>query len=242
MRTTTMSVAAAAVVMALTLAGCSGGDDSAGDAGTRTSDPAASAPAASATPTASASSGTSTTTAHTDAELTRVFERIQFKPAEFSSTDAMLDSVYPGLTVSDASCLAPFGVGWEESDDAGAVAFGTSNDRSMTAVVASTGDSAAATTLVGDARDALSRCADGTALFSMQGKPVETTVETTKPTLTGTDGALGWRVRGTVGGNPFTLVGLTARVGGDVVALVGWDPASNTTNVPLATQMFVDAL
>ncbi|PZF64653.1 hypothetical protein DEJ33_11650 [Curtobacterium sp. MCPF17_047] len=241
MRTTTMSVAAAAVVMALTLAGCSGGDDSAGDAGTRTSTPVTSAPAASATPTASSSSGTSAA-AHTDAELTSVFQRIQFKPAEFSSTDAMLDSVYPGLTVSDASCLAPFGVGWEKSDDAGAVVFGTSNDRSMTAVVASTGDSAAATTLVGDARDALSRCADGTALFSMQGKPVETTVETTKPTLTGTDEALGWRVRGTVGGNPFTLVGLTARVDGDVVALVGWDQASNTTNVPLATQMFVDAL
>jgi hypothetical protein len=242
MRTTTMSVAAAAVVMALTLAGCSGGDDSAGDVGTRTSTPVTSAPAASATPTASSSSGTSAAAAHTDAELTSVFQRIQFKPGEFTSTDAMLDSVYPGLTVSDASCLAPFGVGWEKSDDAGAVAFGTSNDRSMTAVVASTGDSAAATTLVGDARDALSRCADGTALFSMQGKPVETTVETTKPTLTGTDEALGWRVRGTVGGNPFTLVGLTARVGGDVVALVGWDPASNTTNVPLATQMFVDAL
>ncbi|PZE58433.1 hypothetical protein DEJ24_10165 [Curtobacterium sp. MCPF17_001] len=241
MRTTTMSVAAAAVVMALTLAGCSGGDDSAGDAGTRTSTPVTSAPAASATPTASSSSGTSAA-AHTDAELTSVFQRIQFKPAEFSSTDAMLDSVYPGLTVSDASCLAPFGVGWEKSDDAGAVVFGTSNDLSMTAVVASTGDSAAATTLVGDARDALSRCADGTALFSMQGKPVETTVETTKPTLTGTDEALGWRVRGTVGGNPFTLVGLTARVDGDVVALVGWDQASNTTNVPLATQMFVDAL
>lgn len=241
MRTTTMSVAAAAVVMALTLAGCSGGDDSAGDAGTRTSTPVTSAPAASATPTASSSSGTSAA-AHTDAELTSVFQRIQFKPAEFSSTDAMLDSVYPGLTVPDASCLAPFGVGWEKSDDAGAVVFGTSNDRSMTAVVASTGDSAAATTLVGDARDALSRCADGTALFSMQGKPVETTVETTKPTLTGTDEALGWRVRGTVGGNPFTLVGLTARVDGDVVALVGWDQASNTTNVPLATQMFVNAL
>jgi hypothetical protein len=234
---TTMPVAAAAVVLALTLAGCSGGDDTAGDTGTRTS-----APATSPTPTPSASSATNTATAHTDAELTAVFDRIQFKPGEFPSTDSMLDSVYPGLTVSDASCLAPFGVGWEKSDDAGTVAFGTSNDRSMTAVVASTGDTAAATDLVGDARDALTRCADGTALFSMQGMPVETTVETTKPTITGTDEALGWRVRGTVGGNPFTLVGLTARVGGDVVALVGWDPASNSTNVPLATQMFVDAL
>ncbi|PYY47536.1 hypothetical protein [Curtobacterium sp. MCBD17_023] len=243
MRTTTMPVAAAAAVLALTLAGCSGGgDDTTGGAGARTSAPAPSAPVTSAAPTPSASSTGGRASAHTEAELTGVFQRIQFRPAEFTTTDAMLDSVYPGLTVSDASCLAPFGVGWDTSDDAGTVVFGTSNDRSMTAVVASTGETAAATDLVEDARSALTRCADGSALFSMQGKPIETTVETAEPSLTGTDEAIGWRVRGTVGGNAFTLVGHTARVGGDVVALVGWDPTSNTTNVPLATQMFVDAL
>jgi hypothetical protein len=60
--------------------------------------------------------------------------------------------------------------------------------------------------------------------------------------LTGTDEAIGWDVTGTVGGQSFTLVGITARVGGNVLALVGWDPATNTANVPLAAQMFVDEL
>ena len=35
---------------------------------------------------------------------------------------------------------------------------------------------------------------------------------------------------------------MTARVGGNVIALVGWDPATNESYVPAATQMFVDKL
>lgn len=245
MRTTTTAVAAAALVLGLT--GCS-----VGDTGGSTAPPRSSSGASTPAPTAAASGDTSgtpsadgttaTTEAHTAEELSAVFRRIQFEPGEFDTTDAMLDSVYPGLTVSDASCLAPFGVGWDGDDTSGPIAFGTSNDRSMTAVVASTGDVGAATDLVGDARDALTRCADGSELFTMDGQRVETTVAPMRSTLTGTDESLGWRIRGTVGGAPFTLVGLTGRVGGDVVALVGWDPASNTTNVPLASQMFVDDL
>ena len=169
-----------------------------------------------------------------------IFDTIRHTYLQLS--DQLLDSVYPGLTASDPSCLSPFGVGWDGAAPDGALEFGTSNDRSMTTVVASTGDDDAASALVAEASDALTRCADGTALFTMQGQPVQTTVETTEPTLTGTDESLGWRVTGTVGGGSFTLVGLTARVGGDAVAVVGWDPSSNATNVPLETQMFVDAL
>jgi hypothetical protein len=228
---TTLPVGAAALVLLLT--GCSGG---AGDEPTTTPS-ATTAASPSATATADASSA-----ALSDAELASVFTGIQFVPDEFDTTDQLLDSVYPGLTVSDPSCLAPFGVGWDDAAPDGALEFGTSNDRSMTTVVASTGDDDAASALVAEASDALTRCADGTALFTMKGQPVQTTVETTEPTLTGTDESLGWRVTGTVGGGSFTLVGLTARVGGDAVAVVGWDPSSNATNVPLATQMFVDAL
>ncbi|QHC60266.1 hypothetical protein [Rathayibacter sp. VKM Ac-2760] len=181
---------------------------------------------------------------HTDAELATIFDGIQFVSGEFSTTDGMLGSVYPGLTASDASCLAPFGVGWDSDEtlaDAG-LAYGTSADRSMTAVVTSTGDADTASALVASAEDALERCADGSELFALQGTPVQTTVEQTEPVLTGTDEAVGWTVTGDVGGAPFTLVGITTRVGGDVVALVGWDPSTNTTYVPQATQLFVDAL
>lgn len=181
---------------------------------------------------------------HTDAELATIFDDIQFVPAEFTSTEEMLGSVYPGLTATDASCLAPFGVGWDADDtltDAG-LAYGTSADRSMTSVVASTGDADTASALVASAEDALERCADGSELFALQGTPVQTTVEQTEPTITGTDEAVGWTVTGDVGGAPFTLVGITTRVGGDVVALVGWDPSTNTSYVPQATQLFVDAL
>jgi hypothetical protein len=88
----------------------------------------------------------------------------------------------------------------------------------------------------------LTRCAEGTGLFVKQGMEVQTTVAQGDVALTGTDEAIGWDVTGTVGGQSFTLVGITARVGGNVLALVGWDPATNTANVPLAAQMFVDEL
>ena len=85
--------------------------------------------------------------------------------------------------------------------------FGTSGDRSMTAVVASTGDSALASTLVADAADALVRCATGTDLFVMQGQPVQTEVEPFDTELTGADETVAFRVTGDVGGSAFTLVG-----------------------------------
>ncbi|SMH50254.1 hypothetical protein SAMN06295885_3495 [Rathayibacter oskolensis] len=177
-------------------------------------------------------------------ELTTVFDDIQFVPGEFDTTTEMLGSIYPGLTASDVSCLAPFGVGWDTDDTLAdpVLEWGTSTDRSMTAVVASTGTADAASSLVAGAEDALESCADGSDLFEMQGVPVQTTVEQTEPELTGTDEALGWRVTGDVGGSPFTLAGITARAGGDVVAIVGWDPSTNESYVPQATQLFLDAL
>lgn len=224
-----------AAIGLVALAGCTPAD--APESGASTS--ASAAPETSApTPTAETETGSA---ALTDADLEALFTGIQFLPGQYDTTAAMLESIYPGLTVSDASCLAPFGAGWE-SAGAGAVEFGTSNDRSMTAVVAATDDDAAAADLVAQAEDAIARCADGQELFAMQGTPVTTTVEPFDLALTGADESRGWRVTGDVGGSPFTLVGATVRVGQNAIALVGWDPATNTDYVPQATQLFIDRL
>ena len=42
-----------------------------------------------------------------------MFTSLQFVPDEFANTGGMLDSIYPGLSTSDLTCLTPFGVGWE---------------------------------------------------------------------------------------------------------------------------------
>ncbi len=178
------------------------------------------------------------------AELDALFTSVQFVPGEYGTTGELLDSIYPGLTTDDVTCLAPFGAGWEqgaESADA-PIAFGTSNDRSMTAVLVSTGDEATAGDLLAQATEALDRCAESENLFTLMGMPVSTQLSSADPEVSGTDETVGWRVTGEVGGAPFTLVGTTVRVGGDVLALVGWDPATNEANVPLATQAFVDGL
>ncbi|QLD12369.1 hypothetical protein [Microbacterium oleivorans] len=223
-----------AAVGLVALAGCTPADSP--DSGAPTSSSVA--PEASATPTVEAGTGSA---ALSDADLEALFTGIQFQPGQYDTTAAMLESIYPGLTVSDASCLAPFGAGWE-SAAASAVEFGTSNDRSMTAVVAATADDAAATDLVTQADDAIARCADGQELFAMQGTPVTTSVEPFDLSLSGADESRGWRVTGDVGGTPFALVGATVRVGQNAIALVGWDPATNTDYVPQATQLFIDRL
>jgi hypothetical protein len=237
MSRTPLAIAAAGVLL-VSLVGCSSGDDESAIP----SSAASSTPSATASPTATA---TAEAAASLDQdELAAIFTGIQFLPSQYTDTSELLDSVYPGLTTSDLSCLAPFGVGWDADStltDA-TLEFGTSNDRSMTAVISSTGDEAVATDLVAASQDALTRCAEGTGLFVMQGMEVQTTVTQGDVALTGTDEAIGWDVTGTVGGQSFTLVGITARVGGNVLALVGWDPRTNTSNVPLATQMFVDEL
>ncbi|GMA28072.1 hypothetical protein [Arenivirga flava] len=180
----------------------------------------------------------------TQAELDAVFVSIRFVPGEYGTTGELLDSIYPGLMTDDVTCLAPFGAGWEQgAENADApVAFGTSDDRSMTAVLVSTGDESTAGDLLAQATEALDRCAESENLFTLMGMPVSTQLSSADPEVSGTDETVGWRVTGDVGGAPFTLVGTTVRVGGDVLALVGWDPATNEANVPLATQAFVDGL
>ena len=227
-------------VLLLGLTGCSGGD---------TAEPAGTS-AATATPAPSASASVAPTATPeavaqlSDAELAGIFTDLQFIPDQFATTGELIGSIYPGLSTSDPTCLTPFGLGWDEDADLAdaTVEFGTSNDRSMTAVVSSVGAADVATGLVADSADTLERCGDGTGLFKMQGMEVQTSVEQFETDLTGTDEALGWRVTGDVGGSPFALVGITARVGGNVVALVGWDPAIAESYVPLAGQMLVDAL
>ena len=226
-KTITTVLAAAAL---LTLAGCSAPESES------TVRPE---PSASAEPTETAEA----LPLLTKADLADIFTGIQFVPDEYTSTSELIDSIYPGLTATDPACLTPFGVGWDDDPALAdsALEFGTSNDRSMTAVVSSTGDADVASDLLVEANDALTRCA-GSAIFEMQGAAIETSVEQFTPTITGTDETLGWRVNGDVGGADFTLVGLTARVGGNVVALVGWDPSTNESYVPQATQMLVDEL
>lgn len=198
---------------------------------------ASTAPSPSATPEATADSA-----ALTDADLEALFTGIQFVPGEYAGTGELLESIYPGLTVSDVSCLTPFGAGWETTveEAGGAAAYGTSNDRSMTAVLVSAADVSVAEDLVADAEDAISRCADGQELFAMQGMPVTTTVSPVDLDITGVDEVQGWQVTGEVGGSPFSLIGATVRTGQDALALVGWDPSNNESFVPQATQMFVD--
>jgi len=213
----------------LVLAGCSAGEPEPTGAPETSASP-------SATPEAAAQA--------TQAELDELFTSIQFTAGEYATTTELLDSIYPGLTAEDLTCLAPFGAGWEEGaeQDATPIAFGTSIDRSMTAVLVSTGDEQTATDLVAQATDALDRCAESENLFALQGTPVSTQLSPADPQVTGTDQTIGWRVTGDVGGSPFALVGTTVRVGGDVLALVGWDPSTNEDYVPRATQMFVDGL
>lgn len=228
-----------ALVAALGLAaltGCSAASENSTDEMSSSSAPTTAAP------TPSASDATANADVPLSAsDLEALFIGIEFRPGEYDSTAAMLESIYPGLTVSDAACLAPFGAGWE-SGSSGAVEFGTSNDRSMTAVVASTPSADDAASLLSEAEDAIARCADGQELFAMQGTPVTTTVEPFDLALSSGDESRGWRVTGDVGGAPFSLVGATVRVGQNTLALVGWDPQTNTEYVPMATQMFVDRI
>ena len=67
--------------------------------------------------------------------LNEIFTSTQFDPEAFDTTEAMLASIYPGVTASPA-CLAVIGVsttiGTSPNSSAN-VDFGPSNDRSMTA-------------------------------------------------------------------------------------------------------------
>jgi len=233
---TRYAIAAGALVLAL--AGCSASD----------AEEPNSASSATPTPSPSATSTPPPTVEVVplliESQLAAIFTEIDFIPDQFTDTTELIDSIYPGLTASDPSCLSPFGVGWDTDPalDYTMLEFGTSIDRSMTAVVASTGDENMAIALVAESATAIAECATKPSMFSMQGMDIETRVEEMSPVLTGTDESLGWRVTGTVGGSPFTLVGITARVGGNVVAVVAWDPETNESYAPLATQMFVDRL
>lgn len=218
-------------VLALALAGCSGEGTSAS--------PDTAAPA---TPDAPATSEAATVEHLSSEELTALFDKLQFPPGEYATSAELLSSIYPGLTVSDPSCLAPFGAGWESAataDDA-AAEMATSNDRSMTAVVVSSADPEQARTLFADAEEALATCADGSQSFELSGFPIDLQLETIPTTVTDTDESVSWRATGEVAGAPFTLVGITAVHEGTAIALVGWDPATSADYVPAATQMFID--
>ncbi|MGB4135206.1 MAG: hypothetical protein WA971_01495, partial [Microbacterium sp.] len=159
---------------------------------------------------------------------------------EYDTTQAMFESVYPMVTVG-AACKALFGVGFETAPvlEGGTTEFGTSNDRSLTAVVASAADETAATSLYTMLEAAVAECVKDPKV-TFQGDPVEATVEQTASNATGVDAADGVRLTATISGVTTHVVGEFARTGNDVIAVVGWDPATNDANVPTATQMFVD--
>jgi hypothetical protein len=177
-------------------------------------------------------------------EMAIMFDTIGFQPDVFSDSVTLLDSVSPGLTTSDASCFKSFGVGLETDPtlSESVVEFATDRDSTMTAVVVSTGDVAGASKLMASTVETTDRCADGSGFFELQGTPVETTVDQRDITLVGVDEASLWFVEGTVGGTDFKLMGATARVGGDVLTLVGWNPVTHDAFLARATQSFVTAL
>ena len=61
-------------------------------------------------------------------------------------------------------------------------------------------------------------------------------------TVAGADEAVQLTMSGTILNQPFSVIGIVSRGGGDVVLLAGWDPATNATNVPLASRVMLEAL
>lgn len=241
-------VAALATVLVLGLAGCGDGDDpEPGETAPPTTAPPSTAPPSTAPPTTTSTEPDPTPSGSPEqlsrAELADIFTGIQFVPGEYESAADLVDSVYPGLEARYDSCLLPFGIGWEKQSglaDA-PTEFGPSNDRSMTAVVTSAGDDEAAAGLTRAIVKSVTHCGTNEQ-YTLNGAPVKMSIEEIDTGLSGTSEDTGWQAEASIAGQEITLIGMTARVDGNVLAIIGWDPQSNTTNVPQAAQMFVDEL
>lgn len=219
----------AAITLAGTLTACAG--DTA-----PVEPPSTPAPTASETSSAAPSPTPEPTTEPAEAldkaTLDGILTRIQFNPSAYETTAAMFAGVYPDVTAA-ADCLAVLGVG--TVDNAATTSFGPSTDRTLTVLISSFGSGASAYF------DGLSRSAQACAAapqIVFQGTPLDVDVTFTEISATAFEVALS----GTVGSNPISVIGQVEIAGEDVVALAGWDPATNRANVPLALGMFVDAV
>lgn len=225
-------------LLVLAVAGCASPEEAPAPAET-TIAPETSAPSPSPIETHKTTAGD----AHTAAELAAVLDSSGFDSDAYPTTQAMLDGIYAGTTAKD-DCLKPFGIGWEDDPalaDA-AQAFGPSIDKSMTVTIASTGDPDAAADLVASLSETVATCGAMPDAYTFSGMSVALTVEEYDAGVTGADEAAGWKAAATIAGHELTMLGTVTRVGGDVIALVGWNPATNTEYVPMATQALVDAL
>ena len=169
--------------------------------------------------------------------LNEIFTSTQFDPEAFDTTEAMLASIYPGVTASPA-CLAVLGVstttGTSPNSSANVV-FGPSIDRSMTAQISS---------FEADADEYFSRLsksadeciADPQVTF--QGQAVDVTVQRSEIHQT----AFSLQLAGQIMGNQVSVVGIVEQFDASVVAVAGWDPRSSSQTVPAATGMFVEKL
>lgn len=175
-------------------------------------------------------------------QLAAIFTSVQFRPGAYGTTSELIDSIYPGLSSSDPTCLAPFGADWETLAEGATLEFGASNDRTLTAVAASTADATDAAEVLAEVSSTIDACAASGATFTVQGSPVQVQVERVEPSIGAADDSLGWRATGALGGSSFSIVGSAALVDSTVVAVVGWSAPSNETNTPLATQYLVDGL
>ncbi len=149
----------------------------------------------------------------------------------------MFASIYPGVSAS-AECLSILGVGATAADVA--AAFGPSIDRTLTAYVTSSDEAAAKkryAALVGAAASCISSPG-----VTFRGEPVEVQVAQQTVTVAGADEAVQLTMSGTILSQPFSVIGIVSRGGGDVVLLAGWDPTTNATNVPLASRVMLEAL
>ncbi|WP_162785787.1 hypothetical protein [Microbacterium sorbitolivorans] len=147
------------------------------------------------------------------------------------------------MTLSSA-CLALLGVDFESSAEVqeGTLQFGTSVDRTLTAVVASLPDADKASYVRGMLDPyAFEVCTDDPAL-TYDGEPVDAQVTVGESDVTGADEADSVRLDATIDDSAVSVIGQVAQVDNNLILVVGWDPSTNERNSPLATQMFIDAI
>ena len=170
-----------------------------------------------------------------DDELAEVFTSIQFIPDQYDTPADMFASVYPGVTTT-SPCLNVLGVG-DLALDGATTEFGTSNDRTLTAVITSASSKEAADGHMATLSDLADQCiADPQITFNGAPLPVEFVRE--DDPVSGADDSFTIQMSGDVSGAPVAVLGSVAQYGQDIVLVAGWDPASQAANVPMATDFF----
>lgn len=162
--------------------------------------------------------------------IRQIFSSSDFDPDAFDSPDEMVDSIYPGVSASP-DCLAVLGIG---AEDPGAnIVFGPSIDRSLTAQISSFATPADDYyAMMSDHADAC--IADAQVTFS--GNPIDATVERREIH----DTAFELTLNAEISGSEVRVIANVEQLEENVVSVVGWDPSTNTANVPRATGMLIE--